>query len=40
MAEMMKIKPPSDAELLARVQQKQVEEFYSTAEGSFLSDLA
>ena len=36
----MKPTPPSDAEILARIQQKQVDEFYSCAEGSFLSDLA
>lgn len=29
----------TDAEILAKIQQKQIEDFYSTAKGSFLSDL-
>jgi hypothetical protein len=39
-AEQLKDAPPTDAEILARFQQKQVDDFYSCADGSFLSDLA
>lgn len=39
-AEVIKNAPPTDSEILARLQQKQVDDFYSCAEGSFLSDLA
>ena len=38
--EQIKDAPPTDAEILARFQQKQVDDFYSCTEGSFLSDLA
>ena len=38
--EQIKDAPPTDAEILARIEQQQVDDFYSCAQGSFLSDLA